>query len=241
MECLICWSWSSLHGPLTTYVKLRVARAPGMPGTFFPPPTSKETASYACAMMHGEIADPRWQGKRSRHSRRMRNSQFYVSGKRPIVIVGICSMISIGRYGLAPRLCPTFTRGSSISVKSFGSKQMVVENYTYQNILLYEKLLSNHQPHNCLFNRSNRRRTKKTSNLPVTGLCEGNSPVTAEFPAQRASNAEKVSIWWRHLDKGQLWTTVLILWSKCIGFRSPIKCISCIKHLPKLYISYVYV
>ena len=29
----------------------------------------------------------------------------------------------------------------------------------------------------------------------VTGLCEGNSPVAEEFPA---SNAEKVSIWWRH-------------------------------------------
>ena len=26
----------------------------------------------------------------------------------------------------------------------------------------------------------------------VTGFCEGNSPVTGEFPAQRASNVEKV-------------------------------------------------
>ena len=26
----------------------------------------------------------------------------------------------------------------------------------------------------------------------------GNSPVTGEFPSQRASNAENVSIWWRH-------------------------------------------
>ena len=43
-----------------------------------------------------------------------------------------------------------------------------------------------------------RRRSKKTSKLRVTGLCEGNSPVTGEFPAQRASNAENVSIWWRH-------------------------------------------
>ena len=42
-----------------------------------------------------------------------------------------------------------------------------------------------------------RRRSKKTSKLRVTGLCEGNSPVTGEFPAQRASNAENVSIWWR--------------------------------------------
>ena len=50
----------------------------------------------------------------------------------------------------------------------------------------------------CLFNRVFRRRSKKTSKLRVTGLCEGNSPVTGEFPAQRASNAENVSIWWRH-------------------------------------------
>ena len=32
----------------------------------------------------------------------------------------------------------------------------------------------------------------------VTGFCAGNSPVTGEFPAQMASNAENVSIWWRH-------------------------------------------
>ena len=43
-----------------------------------------------------------------------------------------------------------------------------------------------------------RRRSKKTSKLRVTGLCEGNSSVIGEFPAQRASNAENVSIWWRH-------------------------------------------
>ena len=43
-----------------------------------------------------------------------------------------------------------------------------------------------------------KRRSKKTSKPRVTGLCEGNSPVTGEFPAQSASNAENVSIWWRH-------------------------------------------
>ena len=37
-----------------------------------------------------------------------------------------------------------------------------------------------------------RRRSKKTSKLRATGLCKGNSPVAVEFPAQRASNAEKV-------------------------------------------------
>ena len=38
----------------------------------------------------------------------------------------------------------------------------------------------------------------RTSKFCVTGLCEGNSPVAGEFPAQRASNAENVSFWWRH-------------------------------------------
>ena len=56
----------------------------------------------------------------------------------------------------------------------------------------------NHQPHDCLLNRLFRRGWTKTSKLRVTGLCEGNSLVTGEFPAQRASNAENVSIWWRH-------------------------------------------
>ena len=52
--------------------------------------------------------------------------------------------------------------------------------------------VSNHQPHDCLLNRLFRRASKKTSKLPVTGLCVGNSPGTGEFPAQMASNAEKI-------------------------------------------------
>ena len=58
--------------------------------------------------------------------------------------------------------------------------------------------LSNYQPHDCLLNRLFRRRSKKTSKLRDTGLCAGNSPGTGEFPAQMGSNAENVSIWWRH-------------------------------------------
>ena len=58
--------------------------------------------------------------------------------------------------------------------------------------------ISNHQPHDCLLNRLFRRRPKKTSKLRVTGLCVRNSPLTGEFPAQRASYAEFFSIWWRH-------------------------------------------
>ena len=59
-------------------------------------------------------------------------------------------------------------------------------------------IVSNQQPHDCLLNRLFRRRSKKTSKLRVTGLCAGNSPVTDEFLAQIASDAEDAPIWWRH-------------------------------------------
>ena len=58
--------------------------------------------------------------------------------------------------------------------------------------------VSNHRPHDCLFNRLFRRRSKKTSKLRVTGLCAGNSSGAGEVPAQMASNAENAYIWWRH-------------------------------------------
>ena len=37
-----------------------------------------------------------------------------------------------------------------------------------------------------------------TMTSQIADLCAGNSPGTGEFPAQMASNAENVSIWWRH-------------------------------------------
>ena len=58
--------------------------------------------------------------------------------------------------------------------------------------------ISNHQPHDCLLKRLFRHRSKKTSKLRVTDLRAWNSPVTGEFPAQGASNAENISIWLCH-------------------------------------------
>ena len=61
--------------------------------------------------------------------------------------------------------------------------------------------VSKHQLRDCLLNRLFMRRSKKTPKLRVTGLYVGNSPEIGEFPAQMASNAKNVSIWWRHHDK----------------------------------------
>ena len=45
--------------------------------------------------------------------------------------------------------------------------------------------VSNNQPYDCLLIRLFRHRSKQTSKLRVTALCEGNSPETGKFPAQR--------------------------------------------------------
>ena len=80
--------------------------------------------------------------------------------------------------------------------------------------------ISNHQLLDCLLNCLFRCMSKKTPKLHITGLCEGNSPVTGEFPAQRSSYAENVSIWWHHhavttLESWQLlvFSETLLVWS----------------------------
>ena len=92
----INWYFTTPYGPLASYIKLRVAHAPGMPGTFSPPPRfSDPDMHHGTCVTHVPWCMPGsltsrflwsgWQGKRSRHSRRMRNPQFYVSGKRSMV------------------------------------------------------------------------------------------------------------------------------------------------------------
>ena len=75
--------------------------------------------------------------------------------------------------------------------------------------------ISNVQPHDCLFNCLFRRRSKKALKLRVTGLCAWNSPGTGEFPAQMASNAENVSIWWRHHGCNKFVSPVFLTWTIC--------------------------
>ena len=62
--------------------------------------------------------------------------------------------------------------------------------------------VSNHQPHDCLLYRlfsGNQRKYQSSASLAFAG----NSLETGEFPAQMASNAENVSIWWRHHNIAQ--------------------------------------
>ena len=104
----------SVNGPLTRYAKLRVVHAPGMPGTFSPPPlVSDPDMHHGTCLTHVPWCMPglrtsgflwnRWRGKRSRHFRRMRNPQFWVSGKRPMGFYLVCWLkkwVSDNKYRL---------------------------------------------------------------------------------------------------------------------------------------------
>ena len=82
-------------------------------------------------------------------------------------------------------------------------------------------VMSNHRHLDCLLNRLFKGWSKKTSKLRVNGLCEGNSLVTSEFPTQRVSNVEIVSIWLCHhvLAPSECWEFIangnifVIFWS----------------------------
>ena len=78
--------------------------------------------------------------------------------------------------------------------------------------------ISNHRPLDCLLSCLFRRRSKKISKFRVSGLCEGNLPVTGEFPSQRASGAENASIWWRHHVLGETVPQMLLLLSELYIF-----------------------
>ena len=102
-------------------------------------------------------------------------------------------------HGHVPNICDkVFTNNYKIMSMMLG----VLNIYTYTLLWRHNGYdgVSNHQPHDCLLNCLFKCRSKKTSKLRDSGLCVGNSPVTDEFPAQMASNAKNVSIWWRHHD-----------------------------------------
>ena len=83
------------HEPIARYVKLRVAHVPGMAGTLSPPPqVSDPDMHHDTCVTHvpwcmlwsltSGFLWSQWWGKRSRHSRRMRKPQLYVSGEKQI-------------------------------------------------------------------------------------------------------------------------------------------------------------
>ena len=89
--------------------------------------------------------------------------------------VGIMTTLGF-QWGLSIDRSLFYLKQTLCSLQQHHNERHGVSNYRRPDSLL-----------NCLF----RDRSKKTSKLRVTGFCEGNSPVTGEFLAQEASDAEK--------------------------------------------------
>ena len=95
--------WLILQWPVLPWASYQtrtigIAHAPGIPGTFSPPRLHRKPLVSDPGMHHGTCVShvpwcmsgllTRYGGKkRSRHSRRMRNPQLYVSGKRAMGVV----------------------------------------------------------------------------------------------------------------------------------------------------------
>ena len=125
----VVWMW---HGPLARYVKLRVARAPGMPGKFSAPPwVSDPHMHHGTCVTHVPWCMPGsltrgflwswWRGKLSQHSRSMRHQRFYVFGKRPM-------HQTQAKYSKWRRLCKTGVMYISLTPGLLLSTRLFISN-----------------------------------------------------------------------------------------------------------------
>ena len=131
----------SLQRPLTRYVKLRLAHTLGMPGKFFPPPrVSDRDMHHGTCVTHVPWSVSscfpwnRWRGKRSRHSRRVRNPQFYVSGQRPMTMFAwfcdSCWMASFDSFGSDFKFdCPLPVEGNLVRMVTSSWQQAITRTW----------------------------------------------------------------------------------------------------------------
>ena len=119
--------------------------------------------------------------------------------------------------------CPNLVIMLRIQFFWMGKKRAHVNHLHYNDVMMSPMASPTESPASRLFTQPLfKRRSKKISKLRVTGLCEGNSPVTGEFPTQRASNAEKsfhvMTSLWRMSGRGIAswsapcsWTVAMII------------------------------
>ena len=87
--------------------------------------------------------------------------------------------------------------------------------------------ISNHQHLDCLLNHLFCHRSKKTSKVHITGLCEGYPLVTGGFPSQKASNMENIFIWWHH-HEGFVWFWLQFQIVRFMWLISPYSSVTCV-------------
>ena len=86
----------------------------------------------------------------------------------------------------------------SLHFLSFLNDELVQHNNDVIMGIMASEITSLMIVYSTVYSGTDERKHQSSASL---AFVRGNSPVTGEFPAQRASNAENVSIWWRHHDK----------------------------------------
>ena len=114
---------------------------------------------------------------------------WHISGSTLVQVMACCPTAPESQYSNQYRLLLGLVAFTLEQIYYYnGVKISVMASHINSLTILYSTIYSRH-------------RSMKTSKLCVTGLCEGNSSVTGQFSAQRARNAENVSIWWRYHER----------------------------------------
>ena len=88
------------------------------------------------------------------------------------------------------------------SLESHWQYVSVGSSYHYCDVIMGEmasQITSTTNVYSTVYSGADQRKYQSSESLV---FLRGNSPVTGEFPAQMASGAENVSIWWRHRVNG---------------------------------------
>ena len=117
------------------------------------------TCLTACAVQHAGIVNSWWRGKRSRHDRRIRNPQFYVSGKRPMTSIptASCCIWYMDIYRKLPRnvaisMCVTFQYNAiRCSLQHVYDTSWKVTGYRFEIYVTYMFEIASNATFSCLF------------------------------------------------------------------------------------------
>ena len=139
----------------------------------------------------------RWRGKRSRHSRRMRNPQFFVSSERPVKRP-LNSVVSQDRWPFTTVSINMILQKPSQGNYDIHAPFIRLLQHCSDVIMtpMASQITSLAIVYLTVYAGEDKKKTIKA--LRRWPLCAGNSPVSRWIPPQMASNAENASIWWRH-------------------------------------------
>ena len=124
-----------------------------------------------------------WEGQALPHDTKFGNCRCEIVGRRVIFIWSLIHGSSWSGLIKAEPGWPRYGTPYGVTMPRWVKEHILWKHMKFDKIHYSARDgVSNHQRFDCLLTCLSRRRSKKTSKLRVTDLCEGNSPVTADSP-----------------------------------------------------------